>query len=318
MHILHDKQRPTLGRGQLAALLIGCTLAHTLPAAQPFRWRLQPEQTYQLQITWSCQQSRPTLDLSERTLAELSWKVLSVDDQGNFDLVQTLTHVIQSVEYPSLGLVEFDSQTPTEAKGAATDMAAYWKPLLGVECPRRLTPRGKILLSAETPAPQTKETSLLRRDFGQEPWRSVLRQGYPEFPEQALEPGQHWTHQDETVLPLQAGRCVWVTRYTYEGTQSGEGHTPTERFRVGRELKVEPSTGPPSIAIQTNRSEGTFLFDLEAGHLVSSQLDQDFTLTVVQPGLKPLATHIVASVQVQFSPAVAEPPKTTALTVATP
>jgi len=301
----------------LAALLVSSIGVAPAGAAQSFRWRLQPQQAYQLQVSWSCEQSRPNLKVSERAQAELTWNVLSVDDQGNFDLIQTLTRVTQTVEYPSVGLVEFDSQTPPETNEAA-EMAAYWKPLLGVECRRRLTPRGKILLPPETHAPQHQETSLLQRDFGHKPWRAVLRQGYPEFPEQALEPSQHWLQQGETVLPSQAGRCVWVTRYTYAGSQPREEDGPVERFQVACELQVEPAGAPPSIEIQSQTSEGTMLFDLEAGHPVSSQLKQHLTLTVVPPGLEPLQMRLVASVQVLFAPATAEPAATAETKAATP
>ncbi len=293
-------------RCTILALLLG-NAALTAGAAEPCRWRLQPDRTYQLQVNWFCEQTRPGFEIGERAQAELTWKVLSVDEQGHFELAQTLTRVNHSVECPSVGTVQYDSRDAAEPKGTVADLAAYWKPWLGSECRRCLTPRGDLVPLAETATIQPKETPLLRRDFGFEPWRSVLRRGFPVFPESVLEVGQQWTQHDESTLPSQTARCLWTTRYTYQGSQTRTEGGPWERFRVDCQMEVEPAVGQPSIEIQSQSCQGTLLFDRQAGHLASSELNQDLMLTVAQPGFEPLWTRLVSSVQVQFLLVASEP-----------
>ena len=294
----------------MLTLLLG-NAALTARAAEPCRWRLQPDQNYQLQVVWFSEQSRPSFEISQRVQAELTWKVLRVDEQGYFELVQTLTQVTHSVECPSVGTVQFDSRDAAEPKGTVAELAAYWKPLLGVDMRRGLTPRGDLVPVTESPPPiYPKDTSLLRRDFGYEPWRTVLRRGFPVFPEPALEVGQQWTQQDESSLPSQMARCLWTTRYTYEGPQPHAEGSPRERFRVDCQIEVEPAAGQPAVEIQAQTCEGTLLFDRQAGHLASSELHQDLMLTVAQPGFEPLWTRLVTSVQVRLSPLIREPAPT--------
>ncbi len=300
-------------------ILVGATT--TVSAATSFRWRLQPEQAYQIQVAWTSGQSRGTsFEISERSQAQLTWQVLGVDDQGNFTLVQTLQSVMQTVDSPGVGLVEYDSKETADPRGAAVELANYWRPLVGVEFRRRLTPRGAMLLPEEPPAgqPLSTDTTLLRRDFGQDPWRGVLRGGYLQFPEQALEVNQEWNEGAETVLPGLARRCAWTTRYKYLGPQPRDAAGPLERFQVTCQFSVEPSNEPPTIELQTQESDGILLFDAEAGHLVESQYRQELQLQMLVPGGEPLRSRWNSSVRVQFQPILVEPAVTPESTAATP
>ena len=300
-------------------ILVACTT--TVPAATSFRWHLQPEQAYQIQVAWTSGQSRGTsFQVSEHSQAQLLWKVLGVDDQGNFTLVQTLQSVTQSVDSPGVGLVEYDSKETADPRGAAVELANYWRPLVGVEFRRRLTPRGAILLLEEPPAgqPPSTDTTLLRRDFGQDPWRGVLRGSYLQFPEQALEPDQEWNEGAEAVLPGLARRCVWTTRYKYLGPQPRDGAGPLDRFQVSYEMSVEPSSDAPTIEIQTQQSQGNLLFDADAGHLVESEYRQELQIQVTAPGVEPLRSRWNSSVRVQFQPILIDPPVSAEAPAVTP
>jgi len=279
-----------------------------LSAASPFRWRLEPEQNYQLQVNWTSGLSRPSFEITQRAQAQLNWKILGVDEAGNIELIQTLTGVSQTIDCPSVGPVSFDSRASAEPPGVVGDLAAYWRPLMGVESRQRLSPRGEILPLAEgVSVPQPKDTSLLRHDFNQETWRAILRAGFPVFPEAKLGVGENWVQKVETELPSVPTRCTWQTQYTYVGTEEGEEATPLEKFRLACQLNIEPAAEVPLIEIQSQTSDGELLFDAQAGYLVKSWLNHNLTLYLTQPGVEPMRTRIASSVQVQFAPVVPEP-----------
>lgn len=293
---------------QLAGFLAVFLSVTKLSAATPFVWRLEPEQSYQLQVNWTSGLSRPSFEITQRAQAQLNWKVLGVDESGNIELIQTLTGVNQTIDCPTVGPVSFDSRVAGEPQGVVGDIAAYWRPLMGVESRQRLSPRGEILPLAEgVSLPQPKDTSLLRRDFNQDTWRAILRAGFPVFPETPLEVGENWVQKVETSLPSLPTRCTWQTQYTYAGTETGEGVTPLEKFRLACQLNIELAAEAPLMEIQTQTSEGELLFDAQAGYLVSSWLNHSLTLYLTQPGVEPMRTRISSSVQVQFAPVVPEP-----------
>ena len=65
------------------AFVTACLPATMLSAATPFRWRLQPEQSYELQVNWTSSLSRPSFEISQRAQAQLNWKIVAVDEAGN-------------------------------------------------------------------------------------------------------------------------------------------------------------------------------------------------------------------------------------------
>jgi hypothetical protein len=292
---------------QLAGFLTVFFSVTMLFADTPFRWRLEPEQSYQLQVNWTSGLSRPSFEITQRAQAQLNWKILGVDEAGNIEFIQTLTGVNQTIDCPSVGPVSYDSRVEAEPQGVVSDIAAYWRPLMGVESRQRLSPRGEILPLAEgVSVPQPKDTSLLRRDFNQDTWRAILRAGFPVFPEGALAVGENWVQKVETVLPSLPTRCTWQTQYTYTGIEEGEGATPLEKFRLACQLIIESAAEAPQMEIQTQASDGELLFDEQAGYLVSSWLNHSLTLYLTQPGVEPMRTRISSSVQVQFAPVIPE------------
>lgn len=286
--------------------LFALVLLITTPTltAKTLRWKLDPQQKYRVVSNWSTRHVSGASEVINTTACDLVWSINSIDSEGNVEVVQTLSHVKQSLQSPSGTTFQYDSQDAGEAKGTAAKMASYWKPLLGSERTFKLTPLGKILPESETPKADVAENELLGRSFKQDAWREALQRSNLVLPPDDVEAGQTWVESQTVPLPF-AGNKLQVTQtYSYAGEQPAEDADVqldviqlTTRFQL--EKTEEEAKEMADLKIVQQTGSGTIVFDVESSRPVRSKYDQSLTLRLEENG-QTIETQMTTSYEMTF------------------
>ena len=115
--------------------------------AKTLQWKLEPDQRYRIAVERTVRQKSPTTDWTETIRYQVLWVVTARDEDQRMQIVQTLTEVKHSLQFPGTQPVVYDSTIEGELRGDAAELARYWKPLLKVERRLTLLPNGKIVPS---------------------------------------------------------------------------------------------------------------------------------------------------------------------------
>ncbi len=269
-----------------AALLMALVSLSVVPnaAAKTLRWKLDPQQKYRVVSNWSTRHLSGASEVINTTTCDMVWAIKSIDADGNLEVVQTLSHVKQSLQSPSGTTFQYDSQDAGEAKGTAAKMAAYWKPLLGSERVFKLTPLGKLLPSPDAPKTGVVENELLGRSFTQDGWREALRRSNIILPPDEVEPGLKWVESQTIALPFSGNKLKLLQTYTYLGEQSQEDdqEVTLDVIELATQFQIEKSEEKDqevaNLKIAQQNGSGEILFDANSGRPVRSKYDQSVTL----------------------------------------
>jgi hypothetical protein len=253
--------------------------------AKTLRWKLDPKQKYRVVSTWSTRHLAGASEVINTTTCDMVWTINSIDADGNLEVVQTLSHVKQSLQSPSGTTFQYDSQDAGEAKGTAAKMATYWKPLLGSERVFKLTPQGKLLPDPEGAKVDVAENELLGRSFTRDDWRAALRRSNIILPADAVEAGQTWLESQTIPLPFSNNQLKITQTYTYAGEkqpEDGNQEITLDVIELATRFQIEKAEdGDKEVArlkIAQQNGSGEIVFDAESGRPVRSKYDQSVTL----------------------------------------
>ena len=102
------------------------------------------------------------------------------------------------------------------------------------------------------------------------------------FPEAALKPGTTWSKQSKSAMPM-LGTMVWDRLFTFEGPDP----KATELRRISMETKVSLEPAADSnvvVKITSPPSKGEFVFDPQAGRIVSSRVNENLQMSFAVQG----------------------------------
>ncbi|MEY4177660.1 MAG: hypothetical protein RLY70_1234 [Planctomycetota bacterium] len=227
------------------------TFAYRAKAGETLRWKVTHLVTVDTKIRGS-EQSAKT-----RSSSTKSWRVTAVDDEGNITFVYMVDDVDmwqsvtgrQEIRYNS----RTDSQPPREYEVAAKSVGV---PLATVVIDRF----GRVV----------------KRDSEQSQFNPGLGELTIPFPEKEMKVGARWNVPDEIRIRLEDGRVQRVqTRqsYTLEKVETGVA-------TIGIKTEVLTPIDDPKVHAQLVQrlTQGSVKFDLDAGRLISRQMDLDETV----------------------------------------
>ena len=248
--------------------------------AQVLKWELESDQQYRLVVDWTSQSVLADSTVTNRTKCDLIWVVKSVDDEGQFEISQTLANVRQSVQMNDGVVFQYDSTSDGETTGTIAFLADYWKPLLGSQREFKMSPQGKVTDSEAASSLTPADNALVSRVFGRDAWRTAVRQGSVIFPPEGLVPNQAWKESQTVALPMDGGKLALTRSYTYLGrAKQEESDTTVDQIKVDNQFEIQSDGDKPSsIKVIQQNGEGEILFDAMNGRLVSSKFDQTLKL----------------------------------------
>lgn len=227
------------------------TFAYRAAVGETLRWKVTHLVTVDTKIRGS-EQSAKT-----RSASTKSWRVTGVDDEGNITFVYTVDEVDmwqsvtgrQEIRYNS----RTDSMPPREYEAASKSVGV---PLATVTIDRF----GRVV----------------KRDSEQSQFNPGLGELTIPFPEKEMKVGARWNVPDEIRIRLEDGRVQRVqTRqaYTLEKVETGVA-------TIGIKTEVLTPVDDPKVHAQLVQrlTQGSVKFDLDAGRLISRQMDLDETV----------------------------------------
>lgn len=302
----------------LVAMLLAILLLNRHTAAQeevePVRlaWRFAEGDRLGLRFVQTTESTtsvnRHTLRAQMETEAALTWAVEAVDGDGVASIQQELVRLRMVVTTSDGGVpVEFDSAATTRPRGAARELAAALRPLVGAQSQFRMNARGEILAAQLSDA--TKQALGAEEDEGAasrtpvlsvENVNELLGQAMAVLPAEPVAPGATWESSATTTLPI--GRVQVDSRYTYQGAEQREGKT-LERIELAATLQLAPDAEQTAPALKVNQQQlaGVMWFDRETGRLDSSQLEQQL-VTESEFRDEPITVRVTSRTELRVVP----------------
>jgi hypothetical protein len=267
------------GLALLAALsLIGGTAGSPAASAQEsLRWKLATGETLRYtmeqQTTQLAKAQGQELKTSMHQTVDLRWNVKGVSD-GVADMSQTIDRVRAKIEGPGQ-VFEFDSSAEKAPEGPiAATLVPMLKGLVGQEFSFKMDARGrlsdiklpqKLLDSVRQANPASSGTA--ESLFSEESMKNLSLA----LPEQAVSKGTSWKQQSKVPMPM-LGTVTLDKTYTYAGID--ETDPGRSRITLDTRISLEPAADS-NVAIQmkSQREEGEFAFDIKAGRVVASRVN---------------------------------------------
>jgi hypothetical protein len=312
-----DRVRPRFVLASLG-LAIWCASPPAVPAQQLMRWKFQPGQQFDVQVTQRMEMEATLLDRPIRSVSEttmhLEWAVQAVDQAGTADVRQTFRRVKMTMDMPGVPAVEYDSASPDKPTGMARSLADQVGPMIGAAFEQSMTTRGEVLSvtpTAETLAQleKTDGDGPAPAGISEESLKGLLNQTAAALPEHAVKPGDTWQGQAVTQSPV--GALKMDVTYTFAGQEERDGR-PLEKIDVEVKLSIEPGEDPATIkvAVVEQESKGVMLFDAQAGRFVETNMHQKMTLatTVGDQEMRQKVAHATRMTVIPSAADAAQPP----------
>jgi hypothetical protein len=276
-------------------------LSRSSTADEPLEWkwvagdRLRVEVRQRMEQQWNSGERQT--EMATEVTADWLLTVPEVSHDGQASVVQRLERVQVVSDFPALGRVQFDSQSPQPPQGLNRQLAQHYKPLVGQEIQQRIDVRGEI---SDVQVPEVLATAnpLLPAAGG------GLSAAVLVFPADPLQPGHTWETTHSVRIAQASARLHAV--YKYVGPVVREDRQ-VEEFDVSSTLTLDSvlaATAPP-LTIQQQSSQGKLWFDRQAGRLTAGQVRQELTLQTGQ-GDSPAVQTTINTTDVKIFPAPPE------------
>jgi Family of unknown function (DUF6263) len=269
----------------LPAFLLWLLGTTALEAQTPLRWKLEPRQSFavemhqetQSQVAFSGKSAATKIDLDVR----LKWTVTAADDR-QITLKQSVQRIGVKLATPQGASVDYDSDVRTRPMGLARDLAASLQPLVGAELEIAMNPRGEILEAK--PLNDAAKALLSGKEAGGEgieasrtAVQELLREPLLVLPEKEVAADDTWT--TTTDLTTAAGPLKHETTYRLAGTvgQGGQQlYKITWTSKLTPRAAAAPGGQPPgaNISIKSHEQTGTSLFSSDEGRVAEAEQTQ--------------------------------------------
>jgi hypothetical protein len=255
-----------------------------LQAQEPLRWKFEPGQklAYNMNQDMAMNTSGPfgQQSVTMNQVMDMTWEVKELNDQGEAIIRQKFDRMQMKMTLPPpLGVIEYDSKSDAAPAGPAAMFAPMFKALSQAEFELTMTPRGEIkdvkvpeeVINALKNSPGAMAMGDLATPEG---FKKMISNGALVLPENAPQPGDEWSTKIELTMPG-SGKQIVETTYRFEGMKEIDG-VQFAAFRPDLKMTFE---GNPQMTVKDQESSGEILFNVEAGRLHSSALNQKLTMT---------------------------------------
>ena len=289
-----DPRRPAGGGAillQTAAWMLvaalgagGVQAAH---GAQTLRWKFKPGETLRYTMVQETAQGMKAngrdIKTSLNQTVDLHWSVKHVAGDGVAELSQTIDRVRTKIESPDNSF-EYDSQTGKEPDGpVASLLTPLLKVLVGAEFTFKMNGRGelsdikvpqKLLDSLRQAGPAAATGSM----FSEEGLKNLISQSSLTLAEGPLEKGKNWIQQAKIPVPM-LGTMMLDKTYTFDGPAPEK--PSLDRILLDTKVTLEPAADSNvAVKITSQKGTGEFLFDSQAGRVVSSRVNDKLQMSL--------------------------------------
>jgi hypothetical protein len=251
-------------------------------AQEPLRWKLETGQKLNYNMVQDMKigvAGGPAGDqnMTVHQVMNMIWNVVDAKEDGAL-IRQKFERVQTKMMMPPLGTIEYDSASDQAPVGLAAMLAPVYKALTEAEFELTMTPRGEIkdvkipekFLEALKNSPNAAALGDLATPEG---FKKMMSQSALVLPENAPQAGEVSTTKSELNAPF-GGKQIVETTYRYDGTKDIDG-VEVAVFQPTMKMAYQGDNQPK---IKDQESSGEILFNVDAGRMHSSKLDQKMTL----------------------------------------
>ena len=273
-----DHQGP--GFRVLAAFGALLAFASVAQGEKVLRWKLQPGQRLQVQMTQQIKQTA-TLPGGAKTtkidlLMELAWTVDSVEEDGSASITQSLSRIKVVRESAKSEKLEYDSASKEKPTGLAKVLADSVLPLVDATFSLTLSNRGEILnILVNREAAEAIQSGPGAELISQESLKQLFGRASPVFPEEGVSKGSVWSQEQRVRMFL--SNISLNTNYTYQGEVEQNGKM-LDQIDLEMTMSILPGGADITHVIEKQQNRGTVYFDADAGRLVETDVHNTLTL----------------------------------------
>jgi hypothetical protein len=276
----------------------GATLRWRFKAGEKLRY-VMDQRSVTVATLPGGEQMRTTLSQT----IEMTWTVKSVDPNGQAELTQAITRIRDQLE-GLVGSYTYDSKEGGEPSSLiAAPKIPVFKALLGAEVPFKMNARGE---TADVRMPDALAKTLSELGpaagaagalFTEEGMKQMISRSGLVLPEEDVAAGKTWTEQSQ--MALGGSTLTMVTTYRYEGPSPNDGEGAA-KISVQMTAAIQPAEADAKekenaagLKIRSQKSEGSYVFDNAAGHILRSSLKESIEVAAsVKVGLGALAKEM--------------------------
>jgi hypothetical protein len=208
---------------------------------------------------------------------DISWDIKSVDKDGTAKMTQTFDRMRFDMTAPNVK-VEYDSKTGKLPDGPVGQiLGPLFQAMTGAEFDVTMDVHGKVL---DVKIPE-KFTEALKKTpaaaamgdmFSPEGMKRMITQSGVVLPEGPITKGKSWDQKVDMKMPF--GKMDMLNQLTFEGmTQHGNEQVAEIALRPKFTFEADPNS-PFKLKVKSQEAKGKAYFDLGAGRLVETTLDQ--------------------------------------------
>jgi hypothetical protein len=282
----------------LPLVLAALALVSSVTSAAELRWKFKSGEELQYILSRATEGkinlSGSDIVFNLQMIFDTSWKPTAVAADGNADVDLTVTRIQIAMDSPLFGRMAYDSKNPEEPKSPVwAQMKPTMTAMLGEAFKAKISPLGAV---TDIQLPAKLADALAKQEIG-ENRRQGFGIGGNSFNEKGIK-----ELLSRSVLPLPEGPgddATWTQTFVNELPGIGVMTSETTFSRGGEEEKdgkklakitaesemlFEPAEEPKAdLEITEQDADATFLFDAEAGRLVSADGVESRTMELTGP-----------------------------------
>jgi hypothetical protein len=213
------------------------------------------------------------IEMNMDQTADMTWKIESVDSEGNAKLAIKFGRTKMSMDTP-MGKVQVDSDDTNEPDDPLGKILhGVIKGMSGMAVTGKISTRGEIT-DIEMPEKVLKQlknipgADQLGDMFSPDGLKRMMGQSGLVLPKEAVAKGDNWKNKVDMKLPF--GKIVVQFDYTYDGPKEG-----LEKVALKPKMTLEPAPNSPfAITLKNQEGTGQALFDNATGRLRELTVNQ--------------------------------------------
>jgi hypothetical protein len=257
------------------------TLSYKFAEGEKLHYAMDTKTSVQMQPMGS------NIEMRVGQTIDLTWSVLSVDNDQNAKLQSKVDRLRFSMEGGPIPKTQYDSKEGKKLEGVMGDtLGPLFEALVGAEFTFNVDARGN-LSDVQIPAKLNEALKNMTAGgagsgFSGDMIKQMAQQGALLLPSGTVEKGKTWEQTSQMTLPF--GKAAVRIDLTYEGPATLDGKQ-VEKIAVSPKMSFE--AGPNAavaIKIKGQESKGTTYFDNKAGLILQSSLTQTTEMEITVAG----------------------------------
>jgi len=271
----------TINHKTLAAFLVTIVLVTSTAHAQSekqFRWKMAEGDAFTVQLVQKTKIKsnidRRVQEITNNMTLHMDWKVLSIDDDKNVMVEQSIKRIELNSVTPTVGgtqTVSVDTDDKDRLKDLAKKLHTQVSKLIDTKYSVKMSARGEIL-DVEIPKDsmeairQAPSSMQIRKVLTEDGLKELFGQSAITFPAAAINKGNDWSTTNDVTNSL--GAFKKTNTYTYAGSTEKDGKQ-LDKFSIATTLE-KTADGKAGSKVVEFKSGGELLFDSDSGCVTES------------------------------------------------